>query len=294
MTSASPTPDPVNHGDRVDSDEPSDAGLPAEPLGLADEGSEPRTRLDRWPSQVLVGIGVAAVVAVLGFPLGRLWSRLAPWLPVLVGDGGLYYADPEGEQRAAQEGWYILLSIGAGIVIAIAAWWLLRRFRGAIVLAALAVGGAGAGVLAWRYGHNIGRGHAFAQARAAAGGAVIKFPVDLRIKRLGMWHHWLPYVGGDLLYVAIAACLVYLLIAGFTASTSLGTRRKSAPEGPIVSFPEGHAAVRHPSGPAPAGLSSDSVSRPDRPVASAGPGPDAGSPSRGRAGGARRAGVPES
>ena len=48
-----------------------------------------------------------------------------------------YYADPEGEQRAAQEGWFIVLSIVAGILMAILVFFLLRRFRGSVTAAAL-------------------------------------------------------------------------------------------------------------------------------------------------------------
>lgn len=198
--------------------------------------AEPKSRADRWSVKALVGLATAVVIALLGFPLGWLWSTVAPWLPVVVGDGGLYYADPEGEQRAAQEGWFVLLSIGLGAVLAIVVWIVLRRYRGVVMLAALAIGGGGAGVLAWRFGHNIGRGHAFAVAKTAANGTVIKFPVDLRIKRLGLWHGLLPYVGGDLLYVAIAATLTYLLLAGFALSPSLGTR-PSSPAFPLPPLP---------------------------------------------------------
>ena len=53
--------------------------------------------------------------------------------------------------------------------------------------------------------------------------------MDLRIKQAGniaLWHGWLPYLSGVLLYLAIAAIVTYLLIASFTASPSLVTRRR--------------------------------------------------------------------
>ena len=58
-------------------------------------------------------------------------------------------------------------------------------------------------------------------------------PPDLRIKQagnIGLWHGWLPYLSGVLLYLAIAAIATYLLIASFTANPTLvGGRRGRTP-----------------------------------------------------------------
>ena len=101
------------------------------------------------------------------------------------------------------------------------------------MVVALAVGGIAAGWIAWRFGHNIGRGHALAEARHGKIGQVVMIPPDLRIKQtgnIGLWHGWLPYLSGVLLYLAIAAIITYLLIASFTASPRLvGGRRGRAP-----------------------------------------------------------------
>jgi hypothetical protein len=141
----------------------------------------------------------------------------------------LFLQQPYGEQRAGQETWFILLSIGAGILFAIIAWVALRRFRGPLMVVALAVGGIAAGWIAWRFGHNIGRGHALAEARHGKIGQVVLIPPDLRIKQagnIGLWHGWLPYLSGVLLYLAIAAIVTYLLIASFTANPTLVGRRR--------------------------------------------------------------------
>jgi len=199
------------------------------PTAPADPGEPLKARL-------LVAAGVAVVVALLGFPLGWLWSSVAPWLPVRVSGNELFYAEPEGEQRAAAEGWFIVLSIGAGIVVALVVWFALRRFRGSLTIAGLAIGSTIAGWLAWRFGHNIGRSTANNLARHAKDGTLLKFPPDLRIKpvgNIGQWHG-LPYLGGVLLYFAVAAVATYVLIVGFSSSSSLSLRRHRETPAPVA------------------------------------------------------------
>jgi hypothetical protein len=190
---------------------------------------EPR---EPWWRSALVALGLAAVVAALGFPLGWLWSSISPWLPVQLSGGQAYYADPEGEQLAAQESWFMIITVAAGIILAVIVWFVLRRFRGAWTVLGLGIGSLVCGWLAWRFGHNIGRGHALDLIRHGKDGSIIKFPPNLRIKsgnNIAFWHH-IPYIGGDLVYMAVAAVAVYLLIAGFSASPSLGVHRRSAIE----------------------------------------------------------------
>jgi hypothetical protein len=189
---------------------------------------EPPEPAPSWGARGLVALAVAAVIAVLGLPLGWLWSSVAPWLPGVVESDGLFLAQPYGEQRAGAETWFIMLSVGAGIVFAIAAWLTLRRFRGPVMVVALAVGGIAASWLMWRFGHNIGRGHALEVARHGKIGQIVLIPPDIRIKQTGniaTWHG-LPYLSGVLLYLAIAAILVYVLIASFTSNPGLVPRRK--------------------------------------------------------------------
>jgi hypothetical protein len=186
-----------------------------------------------------VALGTGLVIAALGFPLGWLWNTIVPRVPGVRQGNELLYADPYGEQRAAQESWFILLSIGAGIVLAILCWNFLRRFRGAAMAIALGLGGTVAGWLMWRFGHTIGLAHARAVEQAAKDGQIVLIPPDLRIKQKGdlaFWHH-LPYISGDLLYLGIAALATYLLFAAFAASPSLASRRlrRAAPVESAVS-----------------------------------------------------------
>lgn len=208
-------------------DEPMVDDSAAEPPAHWVPPIEPFDPVDSWRNRILIGAALAIVVAVLGFPLGWAWSTFAPWLPAQVSGNELLYADPEGEQRAAQESWFILLSLGLGIVLALLVWFGLRRFRGSVMVAALAIGSIATGWIAWWYGHNIGRTAAFAKARTAKDGALIKLPPDLRIKPAGNLGHWhgLPYLGGDLLYVAVGSVAVYVILVGFSSNPFLNRRR---------------------------------------------------------------------
>src|ERR1051326_5927665 len=162
----------------------------------------PPTAADRWYTKLLVAVLTAGVVFGLGAPLGWLWSAVSPRMPVRVESDGVYLIDVYGEQRAAQDSLFVLISIGAGILIAVLAWILLRRFRGVPVVAALAIGGGAAGWFMWWIGHNIGRAHAESLRKTAPVGTVLRWPIDLRIKNAGnvaTWHGWPVHVGGVLL-----------------------------------------------------------------------------------------------
>ena len=57
-------------------------------------------------------------------------------------------------------------------------------------------------------------------------GTHFQLPVNLRVQQVGLWHGWLPYARGDVLFLAIAAVLSYALLAGFSAYPSLRPPRK--------------------------------------------------------------------
>jgi hypothetical protein len=178
-----------------------------------------RDRLTGW--EVLVALGLAVLVAALGFPLGWLWSGVAPHAPALMTADGPVYEKPNQEQLIAAEGWYVLLTFLTGAALAILAWALLRRYRGVLVLLALGVGGVAGGVLAYWTGHRIGLAHARNLLAHAPVGTHFTLPVNLRVQHVGLWHGWLPYARGDVLFLAISVVLVYALLAGFSAYPSL-------------------------------------------------------------------------
>jgi hypothetical protein len=206
---------------------------------------------------------VAIVAAALGPLYGWLWSVLAPKLPVVkLDDGQPGFADPAPEQWVSDEGWFVVLGIGIGIVAGLAAWWLVRRRRGPVVLVALAVGAVVGGILAWWVGHRIGLSgyeHALAQ---AAPGTRLYHPPALRIKALDWWP---PKVEGVLLVEAVAAVATYTLLAGWSRYMSL------RPEAPEPALPQW-------------ALSWDSPALPDRPAEPAPPAPGGAAPPHGPGG----------
>lgn len=198
------------------------------------------SRVGRLRELAMAG-GVLAVMVLLGFPMGWLWSSIAPWTPVQMTGDGPVLAQPEQEQMVADEGWYVFLTIGLGVLAAVLVWSLLRRYRGIAMLLALALGGVGAGVLTWWFGHNIGLSHFRYLTRHAPNGATFGLPVNLRVKQVGMWHGVLPYARGDVLLLAVAATVVYLLLAGFSPHPSLraGDERATRPPFAILGpYPE--------------------------------------------------------
>jgi hypothetical protein len=170
-------------------------------------------------ADVLSALVTAAVIGVLGLGLGLLWRALAPTLPLRMAEPGLVYTSAEPEQLAAAEGWFVLLGLGFGVLVAVLAWVLLPSRRGPIQLAGVLVGTLIAGWVAWWLGHRIGLAE-YEHLRAGAPlDTIVQRPPDLRaVKRLSFF----PYaVGGSLLVPALAAVVSYALMAAWSRWPSL-------------------------------------------------------------------------
>ncbi|MGH4012712.1 MAG: DUF2567 domain-containing protein [Pseudonocardiaceae bacterium] len=108
-------------------------------------------------ADLLPALRVLCVVAVLGLPLGWLWSRLAPPEIVSVvadpsaGQIGLVPLLGESEHRFDAMATFVLLGMAAGVLTG-AALWLLRQRRGPVVLVAAVLGSLIAAWLATRFG----------------------------------------------------------------------------------------------------------------------------------------------
>lgn len=105
---------------------------------------------------VLTGLYTAAVVVLLGAPLGLLWSAVAPHSHAVVEAGGAYLADAQTEVFIAGDGWFLGLTILAGVLCGVLAW-LVGRSSGPVVVLALAVGGLIAAYVASKVGVRIGQ-----------------------------------------------------------------------------------------------------------------------------------------
>jgi hypothetical protein len=209
MTDPSPVPPP-------------DSGAP-EPGRLSPDETPPRSRRPT----AIAALTVAAVVIVLGAAVGWFWAAITPRLQLIKTDGGFLYADTEPEQPVAADGTFLLIGLGLGIVLAIVVWVVLRRYRGAAMLAALSLGSLAGSVLAFWVGHKIGVAQFNAVRGSAPMGAQVGAPVTLGVtdeKFSWRWPHWLP--SGVVAGQALAAAFVYTSLAGFSSFDDLGRHRR--------------------------------------------------------------------
>ncbi len=173
--------------------------------------------------EALVCLAAAVVIAGLGAPIGLVWRAVAPKVELVQTQYGPYPLQPEPEGYIADEGWFIFIAIGAGIVLALLAWFLLRRYRGAGMVAALAVGSVGGSVLAAWLGHRIGLSTYNRLINSAPAGTHIFRPARLRLTDVGLWFGFIPRVRGIVMIQALVATALYTACAGFSYSPVAAT-----------------------------------------------------------------------
>ncbi len=124
------------------------AARPARAAGLRD------ARADLRPALLTV-----LALATSGLLAGGLWLWLAPRAEYRVTADDVVPVDgaPSAELFMADDGVFICVLAGLGLVAG-AAVWLVRRWRGPLVLTALATGMLAAGVVAWQLGEWLGAG----------------------------------------------------------------------------------------------------------------------------------------
>lgn len=172
-------------------------------------------------ADLLVAVLTGVVIAALGAPLGWLWAALAPRIPIVRVDGGFTYAESEPEQVVAADGWFMLIGAAAGILIAIAVWVLLRRWRGPFMALGLVLGSLGAAWLAWFAGRHVGLAE-FERLRASATvGTRMLAPLGLRSTDFLAAHAWRPWLSGVMAVQALAAAFAYTCCAGWSRYASL-------------------------------------------------------------------------
>lgn len=164
---------------------------------------------------------MAVVLALAGLPAGLLWWALAPREDYrVVPDGVEPLGRPSAELLIAGDGVFLLVMAGLGLLAGLTGW-LLRSHRGVAVLAALPLGTAAAGLLAWQLGELLGPGPSAADLGDV--GATVTTPLEL----------------GSLPALAVApflAVLVYVVAALFASADDLGRpRRASVPGDAAVS-----------------------------------------------------------
>ncbi|WP_442933501.1 DUF2567 domain-containing protein [Micromonospora sp. CPCC 206060] len=228
-----------------------------------------------------VGICAGAVVALtaLGVPLGLLWYALAPRVPVVRTEDGAVLAEPQPEQFIAADGWFSLLGLGFGVLAAIGVWLLVRRVRGPVGLLVAVLGSAGAALVAWRLGRQIGLAGYQRLLDAAEVGQALDKPADLRAGGFEWVLGVIPTVQGDVLIPAFGAAVAYTLLAGWSQWPSLHPEPEPQPWLPATGPGAGDApGARAGAGPE---VSWGSAAPPAPPAAPGPPGPDAAEPPRG-------------
>lgn len=245
--------------------------------GGADAGAVPGRK--RWPTP-LAGLAVAVALAVLGAPLGWLWSVLAPEVPLIKTEGGARLTEPQPEEFVAADGWFTLLGFGFGVLAAIAVWALLRRYRGPFMLLGLAVGTVGAALVAWWLGGVIGGQGDFDRLAASAPvGTPLSQPAELRAGGFEWLWGVIPTLQGDVLLPAFGAVVTYTLLAGWSRYPSL----RPEPGVPEHGVPGQGAPEHGVSGPGVPGqgappVSWGSTATPAHPAEPARPGPGEAAP----------------
>jgi Protein of unknown function (DUF2567) len=169
----------------------------------------PSARRRSWRSTARAVALITLVTSAAGVPFGLVWAWLAPDIRVFRTDEGTYPVDPQPEQFIAADGWFALLGLGFGLAAAIAAWSLVRRHRGPVLLAAAALGALGAATVAWQVGRRLGLDAYERWAAAAAAGSIGWQPPDVRA----------PSV---LLVPAFATVIMFTLLAGWSHDPDLG------------------------------------------------------------------------
>lgn len=103
-------------------------------------------------ADLLPGISVLSLLALLGIPLGWVWSRLAPATRVRVLPRDETLPLPmESWHRFADLGVFMLLGLAMGVIVGVAVWCLRGR-RGPVVMLAAVAGSALSAVFAMRMG----------------------------------------------------------------------------------------------------------------------------------------------
>jgi hypothetical protein len=185
---------------------------------------------------VRAGALAAVLVAVAGLGIGLLWLGLAPRLGIIKIAEGFIYADKDPEEAIAADAVFGFLGLGAGVVVAVLGWVLLRRYRGVAVLTGLVVGSLIGAWLAWWLGVRLGMAQFEAARDSAPIGGRIEAPLGLRVTNLDRNAYWPPQVTGVVAVQALGAAITYTMLAGFSIYPGLRPPRRRRDSAEQVSW----------------------------------------------------------
>ncbi|MBB4685129.1 DUF2567 domain-containing protein [Amycolatopsis jiangsuensis] len=162
-------------------------------------------------ADLLPAVSVLSTAALLGIPLGWLWSLMAPpqRARVVTADGGLVPLELESWHRFDDLAIFGFLAMATGLLVGLVAWFLRER-RGPVVLLAAA---GGALLAAW-LGTQMGA--AFANSKYSVDSAPALGAVIDQAPRLES--------GWVILAAPLLTSLVYALMTAWNGREDLGRR----------------------------------------------------------------------
>lgn len=173
-----------------------------------------RWRLHR--EDVIAFVVVVAACLIAGAIVGLVWEHVAPRVPLVATEEGVFQTSPETETSIALDGWFAVCGVVAGIVLAPLAFWRYRN-QGVATALGLTAGGLLGAWLAFKVGVWLGPDGIIEQVRRVGLGKRFDQPLELKAK-------------GVMLLWPIASMVIFLgLCAGFAPADDEKDQRPPAP-----------------------------------------------------------------
>jgi hypothetical protein len=162
-------------------------------------------------ADLLPAVSVVSTAALVGLPLGWIWSRIAPAIPGVLGASGqpVPLPSPYGYHRFDDLAIFLLMGLVAGIATGVAIW-MLRERRGPVIMLAGVLGAVIGAWLAMHTGTSFAAGH-YALATAPKAGQV--FDIAPRLET-----SW------GIIAQPLGVALAYGVLAAWNSTNDLGRR----------------------------------------------------------------------
>jgi hypothetical protein len=105
-----------------------------------------------WRHDLIVATIIIVALELAAFPIGLLWGHVAQHVQYSHGPTSLDLVVGDAKPLVREDGWFLVITGGAGIVSGVVIFFLAKRAEIGATLG-LAIGGLAAGWLAWRVGH---------------------------------------------------------------------------------------------------------------------------------------------